>query len=131
MTEVSKMVGIVEDYFAAEEYATLKFPDGWFGRPFDNQSRLHSASCISERLVLVFDKGEILSLAHPSEIESINLEGERRLRISGYAHGTWDYDSYGDLIPQLKIIASGCVEFVSASPIRKFVQSDPTTFPVA
>jgi hypothetical protein len=99
----------VIEWFGHVGAASLKLPSGWFARPHDNLHRLTSAHVVAGRLVVALDGQGVLTLAHPT---SASVAGTA-LVISGFHHGTWDWDEYGSNKPHLDTFQGGAVEFVA------------------
>jgi hypothetical protein len=61
------------------------------------------------------DNQMLLVLAHPSEAV---VEGSV-LRLSGFMHGTWDWDEYGSRRSHLETFNDGQVEFFASPTARE------------
>jgi hypothetical protein len=55
MTEMS-FKNIIQQWFKDEWGGSLLLPDGWYGRPFDNQHSLTSVEEMDETLIMVLDQ---------------------------------------------------------------------------
>jgi hypothetical protein len=89
----------------------LQLPDGWFGRPGDNQ---HRVTCTLERdnkLILELDDQLYLVFTKPINIE----KSANDLVISGFRQLVFDYQGYGDMKAHSKTFRSGEVTLVSCS----------------
>lgn len=104
---VEAILQFVSEWFTGVGGASLKLPARWFGRPHDNQHRLTGASVSAGRLLLELDRTLLLTLAHPS---NASVE-DGCLRITGFAHGTLDWDDYGGTASHLETFKGGVVEF--------------------
>jgi hypothetical protein len=88
--------------------ASLKLPAGWFGRPYDNVHQLTAVTALAGRLVIALDSQMVLTLAHPATVTT----ELRKLTLSGFAHGTWDWDECASDRSHVEILDRGVVEFV-------------------
>lgn len=100
----------VAGFFAEFGGASLKLPTGWFGRPYDNLHQLSSVHVVAERLIIELDGQMMLLLSHPTDAV---VDGST-LRLSGFTHGSWDWDEYGTRVPHLETFQEGIVEFVAS-----------------
>jgi hypothetical protein len=100
---------VVRDWFAEVGGASMRLPTGWFGRPYDNLHRLTGSHVLAQRLILVLDDQLILLLAHPNTASTES----KSLRISGFAHGSLDWDEYGNRRAHVESFEGGEVEFVA------------------
>ena len=89
----------------------LQLPDGWFGRPGDNQHRLTGSFDRDNKLILEFDSQLYLIFTKPIVIEKSNND----LVISNFEQLIFDYQGYGDMTPHAKNYKSGAVTLVSYS----------------
>lgn len=89
--------------------SSLKLPSGWFGRPYDNRHNLTASFAVAQRLILVLDNQMVLTLAHPTAASAV----EKQLVISGFNHGSLDWDEFGEPRPHLDGFGGGQVEFIS------------------
>ncbi len=53
-------VDVIKRWFETEWGGSLLLPDGWYGRPYDNQHALTSVEESDERLVIILDRKLIL-----------------------------------------------------------------------
>jgi len=89
----------------------LQLPDGWFGRPCDNQ---HRVTCTLERdnkLILELDNQLYLIFTKPLQFE----KSSNYLVISGFKQLVFDYQGYGDLNAHSKVFRTGAVTLVAYS----------------
>ncbi len=104
---VEAVLRLVSAWFAQAGGASLKLPTGWFGRPYDNHHRLTGASLLAGRLLLELDGSMLLTLAHPSNA----TVDDGCLTITGFSHGTLDWDDYGGTASHVETFEAGVVEF--------------------
>jgi hypothetical protein len=101
--------GAVDAFFGRWNGASLKLPDGWFGRAYDNVHELTSASVSGETLTIELDDRHILSLVRP---QSASVE-DSTLRITGFERAHWSWAEYGSDIRHDEDYDGGAVEFVA------------------
>ncbi len=70
----------------------LKLPDGWFGRPFDNQHVLTAAREADDGLLLELDGRLRMMLRGPVEVV---VDPGRRLELTGFTSLSWERQDYG------------------------------------
>lgn len=84
---------IVTEFFRVHPYgASLKLPNGWFGRPYDNLHQLTSAKGTDGSVVIILDGQQSLSLEGQlyGEVVSNDI-----LRLAGFSRAVWDWIEYG------------------------------------
>ncbi|WP_287797554.1 hypothetical protein [Idiomarina sp.] len=89
----------------------LQLPDGWFGRPGDNQHRTTYTLERDNKLILELDNQLYLIFTKPLKFETSNND----LVISGFKQLVFDYQGYGDLNVHSKVFKTGAVTLVSYS----------------
>lgn len=89
--------------------ASLKLPNGWFGRPVDNMHDLTLSFAAADRLIIVLDNRHVLIATHPSFVEDRGPS----FSLSGFSHVVWDWDEYGSDTSRLETFAGGAIEFHS------------------
>jgi hypothetical protein len=104
---IEEIVAILSRWFQDSGGAGLKLPSGWFGKPYDNLHQLTAITVLGGRLIIVLDSQMILTLAHPSDVHVEN----NRIVVSGFTHGTWDWDEHGSAQSHVELLTGGEVEF--------------------
>jgi hypothetical protein len=102
---------IIQQWFKDEWGGSLMLPDGWFGRPYDNQHALTSVNESDDALTLILDKKIALRFEGLKLVEKRNHElvfgpfNTLRFEWEGFgndgAHGIKEYRD-GDV----KIVSS-------------------------
>lgn len=101
------MVAAVVTWFSGVRGASLKLPNGWFGRPYDNLHQLTGARVSGDALVLVLDERQELSISSP---ESLRLE-PKSLSFVGAKRIVWRWDEYGSNESHVESFVGGELEF--------------------
>lgn len=98
----------IREFFEQREVASLKLPEGWFGRPYDNWHQLSDVEFDGPTLVITLDAAQILRVRTSDRVV---VEG-RTLRVP-VADGTWKWTPYGDRgeLSRISAIGAGTVEF--------------------
>lgn len=97
---------IIETWFEREWGGALLFPDGWFGRPFDNQHMLNEIKEKNGALELLLDDGLLLRFHGLKNVKDSGKE----LRFSNFekCEFNWDREEnpmiYQD--GEIKVVAS-------------------------
>lgn len=89
----------------------LQLPDGWFGRPFDNQHRTTLTVDRDNKLILELDNQLYLVFTKPLKVEVSGND----LIISSFKQLIFDYQGYGDMKAHTKVYNSGVVTLASYS----------------
>lgn len=79
-------------FFAAHRPG-LELPDGWFGRPFDNQHELTALAVSGGGIEIELDGQARMQLRGP--VVSVLAEDGRSLALSGFDLMTWQWQDYG------------------------------------
>jgi hypothetical protein len=88
--------GTIREWFRVNSCGGLVLPDGWYGRPFDNQHRLTSIKSAGEMLEVYLDGFSVvlsfdgLSDIHHEENDLV-LTAFRRLLVKTDSHQTKTY----------------------------------------
>ncbi|GLI26444.1 hypothetical protein ARHIZOSPH14_06860 [Agromyces rhizosphaerae] len=101
-------VATIRELFNQRGGASLKLPEGWFGRPFDNWHQLSDVELDGPVLVITVDDSQILRIRTAGRV---TVEG-RTLRVP-VTDGTWSWVPYGHSgeAPRIAAIGAGTVEF--------------------
>jgi hypothetical protein len=105
---VSEIRDQISTWFAEVGHAGLILPNGWFGRPNDNQQQLTWAHALRRRLLLELDEHQLLILSNPGE-PRIDADG----LVLGFDQLVHDRHGYGDLQPHADVFPAGRVRFVT------------------
>lgn len=87
-----EIVELVREWFGAHRTASLILPDGWFGRPYDNQHVVTLAAGSNGHLVIELDD-EIVLIASAAGLTAETLDHE--CRISGPGSLVMTPNGYG------------------------------------
>jgi hypothetical protein len=99
----------IESWLIGNAVFGLKFPDGWFGKPYDNQHRLTWLADRDNKLILELDNQLYLTFTKPIDIS----KSDSSLIISGFNQAVCDWQGYGELNPNCKLYNSGSITLVS------------------
>jgi hypothetical protein len=69
-----RFADIIQKWFKDEWGGSLVLPDGWYGRPYDNQHSLTSIDELGEALTLVLDQKLTLRFENLNSVEVRNRE---------------------------------------------------------
>jgi hypothetical protein len=83
----AEIAGVLSDWFATATAAHLELPTGWPGRPWDDEYRLISATGTDDRLTIVLDDGQTITIDGPSDVQT----SPRWFRIAGFREATRDW----------------------------------------
>lgn len=98
--------------FFEEHRPGLKLPDGWFGRPFDNQHQLSDVTVRDDGLEILLDDRLRLVLHGPVQVQ----QSGKNLVLAGFDHAEWERQEYGSSgRVHRREYSSGTVEFVVAA----------------
>lgn len=97
----------VSAFFARFSVASVRLPDGWFGRPYDNHHRLTKIENIGGSVVVELDGCQELTVVEPT---AVDVEAGV-LRVTGFAKAVWDWVEYGGNRRHRREFGSGNVEF--------------------
>ncbi len=100
---------IIQDWFTKAGGPSLVLPDGWFGRPFDNQHTLTYLQQRPHKLLLELDDQLLLIF---TDLRSAQVVG-RDLVLAGFAQCVFDWQEYSSLAPHATIYRAGEVRFCS------------------
>ncbi len=107
--KIEETVPLIYGWFAAVKVASLKLPNGWFGRPYDGQHRLNWAKVRGSELEIVFDDHQNISMSEPIDIETHSDS----LRIVSSSHIVWRWVEYGSTRTHEEVFKGGAVEFLT------------------
>ena len=100
----------IRNWFNKEWGGSLVLPDGWFGRPYDNQHALTSCEESADKLMLGLDEHLLLTFYG---LSNIALEG-RDLIIGPFERLSFEARPYGGGATQNKEYNGGTVKLVTA-----------------
>jgi len=100
---------VIQQWFDAEWGGGMILPDGWFGRPFDNQHALSSVTERDNELTLVLDDN--LSL-HFEGLKSVRVKG-RELILGPFEILQFGWTPYGGGKLTTKDYRDGEVKIIS------------------
>jgi hypothetical protein len=96
-------------WYRADRAAGVILPNGWFGRPYDNQHRLGWVMPMGRGLVVQLDEGLVIVISHPQHA----VVEAGRFVIAGSSRVVFDREEYGSGLPHLDELGPGNVEFVA------------------
>ncbi|HGY9594063.1 hypothetical protein [Vibrio campbellii] len=99
----------IESWIESNAVFGLKLPDGWFGRPYDNQHRLTWIAERDNKLILEFDNQMYLTFTKPIQLKVSDSE----FIVDDFQQLTFDWQGYGDVKAHSKVYKSGSVSLVS------------------
>lgn len=99
----------IQQWFDTEWGGSMVLPDGWFGRPYDNQHSLTSVTESGDELTLVLD--EILHLRFVG-LKSVRIEGHE-LIFGPFKELRFEWTPYGGGKLTTKDYRDGEVKIVS------------------
>ena len=99
----------IEKWIKKNESFGLKLPDGWFGRPYDNQHKITWMQERPNKLIIELDEQLFLIFTKPTVVEPSGKD----LTISGFKQLSFDRQGYGDMKAHCNLFRSGVVTFVS------------------
>lgn len=100
----------VQQFFDRILLASLELPDGWFaGRRGESLHELTMVIPRPRRLLVELDGQLLLSF---SEVALVSIDGEV-LTISRFDQLVFDWQSYGQNLPEVRVFGSGTVRLVS------------------
>lgn len=100
--------GTIRYWFSIAEAAGLVLPDGWFGRPYDNQLNL---TCVEERpsrLLLELDDDLLLVFERPLAVAI----DDSVLELSHFTQFIFAWQEFGTATPHYRVFHSGRVRLV-------------------
>lgn len=106
-----KLANVVQQWFDEEQGGSLVLPDGWYGRPFDNQHALTSLVESELALTLVLDRKLTLRFVGLKSVEA----KKGQLSFGPFEKLYFDWESFGtDGKRGAKEYQKGEVKIVSA-----------------
>ena len=81
----------VQNWFKDERRGSLLLPDGWYGRPYDNQHALTSIEESGDTLTVVLDRKLTLRF---EGLKSVKAQ-KRELTFGPYQKLRFDWESFG------------------------------------
>jgi hypothetical protein len=109
MANLAEMAGIVRRWFAAAHVGDGPIlPDGWFGRPHDNQYSLEGVESEGETLVVRLSQETTLIIDQPGRV----YVDESELVFENYRVATLRWISYGGTDSREERYFYGQVRFV-------------------
>jgi len=105
----------IENWFNEEWGGSLLLPDGWYGRPYDNQHALTSIDDAGEVLTVILDRKVTLQFKGLKSVEA--RKGE--LVFGPFDKLRFDWETYGtDIKRGTKEYRTGEAKIVSAPGIK-------------
>ena len=101
-------VETISRWFQVTRVCHLVLPDGWFGRPYDNQHRLTHLQARPHKLLMELDEQLLLIF---TEIATVRLEASE-LILTDFQQFVFDWQGYGDLLPHVAVYRQGTVKLV-------------------
>ena len=86
-----RFANIIEKWFKDEWGGSLVLPDGWYGRPYDNQHALTSIDELGETLTLILDQKITLYFEGLKSVEVRN----RELVFGPFDKLCFEWEAYG------------------------------------
>ena len=75
----------------------LILPDGWLGRPYDNQHRVKNISTSNNQITIVFDDIREIHVTNPKTFELTSLNDIRSsIKFFGYDEILFNWITYGE-----------------------------------
>jgi len=103
-------VSVINNWFDVEWGGSIVLPDGWFGRPYDNQHTLTSCEESEGKMLLVLDDNLRLTF---SGLANVEIKG-RNLVLGPFDNLIFEAIPYGGGTPECKEYADGVVKIISA-----------------
>jgi hypothetical protein len=103
-----QIVAVIVEWFGRVNGASLKLPNGWFGRPYDNLHRLTSATANAGTVIVVLDERQELSISSPG---SVTID-PKALRLVNSTRIVWRWAEYGSTEFHVEVFEDGDVEFM-------------------
>src|SRR6266511_1086840 len=108
----------VKRWFADHEFGHLQLPDGWFGKPWDNQHALTFVVSRPERLLIEIDEQLLLVLDGPvtarTSVDPPDSAGwaVSAVTLENFAQCVFDRRGYGGDDWHAKVYDHGSVRFL-------------------
>jgi hypothetical protein len=102
-----QIVTVIVEWFDRVHGASLKLPNGWFGRPYDNLHRLTRATFSAGTVIVVLDECQELSISSPG---SVSVD-PKELRLVNSTRIVWRWVEYGSTEVHVDVFEGGDVEF--------------------
>ena len=112
---MSSQATLIRSWFEKELGASLVLPDGWFGRPYDNQHSLTSLTEANGVLELVLDDRLRLRFEGPGSVD-VTAEG---LIFKGFTNVEFLWRPFGGGAQTSKTYDAGEVKLVTAPGARQ------------
>lgn len=100
----------IKQWFSEEWGGGLILPDGWFGRPYDNQHSLTSVNESDGNLTVILDKNLKLSFSGVKRVEA----DPSKLTIGPFEELRFEWTPYGGGAARSTDYGAGVVQIVSA-----------------
>jgi hypothetical protein len=110
MKSLSREKDTVENWFKREWGGSIIFPDGWFGRPYDNQHQLTQFNQTHQNIQIILDDRLVITFI---DLESIKDEGDQ-LVFRGFIKCVFTWIEYGSNKEHLAEYFAGEVKIISA-----------------
>jgi hypothetical protein len=98
----------ISEWFRAAGGGGLVLPDGWFGRPHDNQHALTYLVARPHKVLLELDDQLLLTF---TDLAKVRVE-EAELILTGFTQCVFDWQEYGTRVPHARVYQTGIVRFV-------------------
>lgn len=105
---LTKNIKIIKRWFESVRSCGVVTPNGWFGRPYDNQHRL--TDCRIERKVLIIELDNRLLLQFHGEVYVKNLDDE--LIFSDFTMCIFEWKEYVSNLSRREEYDSGSVKLI-------------------
>lgn len=86
-----RFTNIIQEWFKKEWGGSLVLPDGWFGRPYDNQHSLTSVEESGDELRLILDEKLLL---HFTGLKSVQARGHE-LIFGPFEELRFEWEGFG------------------------------------
>ena len=103
-----QMSKVIRDWFSKAKGAGMVLPNGWFGRPYDNQHELTYIEQRPHTLLLELDDQLLLVF---TELQSVDSDGAE-LVLARFAQCVFDWQEYATMAPHATVYRTGEVRFV-------------------
>jgi hypothetical protein len=104
----TQAIETISEWFRAAGGGGLVLPDGWFGRPHDNQHALTYLEARPHKVLLELDDQLLLTF---TDLATARLEAAE-LILEGFVQCVFDWQEHGTLVPHARVYHTGTVRFV-------------------
>lgn len=99
----------IEEWTETNQSFGIELPDGWFGRPYDNQHKITWAEERPNKIIIELDQQLFLIFTKPVTIS----KSGKNLIFSDFKQLTFDRQGYDDMTAHSKSYKTGAVTLVS------------------